>query len=105
MQTARQGTSIPQSYDEKDHKIMELSDTIVSLDEEITVLKDIVASKKWDATEFEQDYILEVVNELRQQIKILEIDNQALRESRDMYQHRNAELIRTVNGLKKKLQA
>ena len=84
---------------------MELSDTIVSLDEEITVLKDIVASKKWDATEFEQDYILEVVNELRQQIKILEIDNQALRESRDMYQHRNAELIRTVNGLKKKLQA
>ena len=105
MQTARQGTSIPQSYDEKDHKIMELSDTIVSLDEEITVLKYIVASKKWDATEFEQDYILEVVNELRQQIKILEIDNQALRESRDMYQHRNAELIRTVNGLKKKLQA
>ena len=84
---------------------MELSDTIISLDEEMTVLKDIIASKKWDATEFEQDYILTVVDELRQQVKVLEIDNQALRESRDMYQHRNAELIRTVNGLKKKLQA
>lgn len=105
MQSALQGISIPERYDEKDHKIMELSDTIISLDEEMTVLKDIIASKKWDATEFEQDYILTVVDELRQQVKVLEIDNQALRESRDMYQHRNAELIRTVNGLKKKLQA
>jgi len=73
------------------------------LDEDVTRLNDIIASKRWDATEFEQDYILELVKELRDTIKILEIDNQALRDSRDMFQNRNAELIRTVNGLKRKL--
>ena len=73
------------------------------MDEDVTRLNDIIASKRWDATEFEQDYILELVKELRDTIKILEIDNQALRDSRDMFQNRNAELIRTVNGLKRKL--
>ena len=103
MQNARQGLPVSADYDEKDHKILELSDTIVQLDEDVTKLNDIIASKRWDATEFEQDYILELVKELRDSIKILEIDNQALRESRDMFQNRNAELIRTVNGLKRKL--
>jgi uncharacterized protein involved in exopolysaccharide biosynthesis len=104
LKLALQGDSFPQNFDEKDHTILELSHTIISLDEDLTRLKDIIAARKWDATEFEQDWILEVVNELRQQIKIYEIDNQALRDSRDMYQNRNSELIRTVNGLKKKLQ-
>ena len=103
MQNARQGLPVSAGYDEKEHKILELSDTIVQLDEDITRLNDIIASKRWDATEFEQDWILELVKELRTSIKILEIDNQALRESRDMFQNRNAELIRTVNALKRKL--
>jgi len=103
MKTARQGSSVAVDYDERDHKILELSDTIIQLDEDVTRLNDIIASKRWDATEFEQDYILELVKELRDSIKILEIDNQALRDSRDMFQNRNAELIRTVNGLKRKL--
>jgi len=42
-----------------------------------------------------------VVN-LREQIRVLEIDNKALRDSRDMYQQRNAELIRQVKSLSKK---
>jgi chromosome segregation ATPase len=104
LKLARQGDSFPPNFDEKDHTILELSHTIISLDEDLTKLKDIVAARKWQATEFEQDYVLELLEELRQQIKILEIDNQALRDSRDMYQNRNSELIRTVNGLKKKLQ-
>lgn len=104
MNLARQGDSHPPNFDDKDQTILELTHTILSLDEDLTALKDVIASKQWDATEFEQYYILEVVEELRQQIKIIEIDNQALRDSRDMYQTRNSELIRTVNGLKKKLQ-
>jgi len=39
---------------------------------------------------------------LREQIRVLEIDNKALRDSRDMYQQRNAELIRQVKSLSKK---
>jgi hypothetical protein len=37
-------------------------------------------------------------------IDILEIDNQALRDSRDMFQNRNAELLKTISSLKRKLQ-
>lgn len=86
-------------------RILELTDTIVDMDIEITRLSDIIASKNWEATEFEKDYILHLVKELRSKIYILEIDNEALRNSRDMFMNRNAELINTVNSLKRKLKA
>ena len=86
-------------------RILELTDTIVDLDIEITRLSDIIASKNWEATEFEQDYVLHLIKELRSKIYILEIDNEALRNSRDMFMNRNAELINTVNSLKRKLKA
>jgi chromosome segregation ATPase len=41
--------------------------------------------------------------ELREQIRILEIDNKALRESRDTFQNRNSELMRTVKSLQNQL--
>jgi hypothetical protein len=63
----------------------------------------VIASQRWDATEIEVLDIHETVKQLREQIRILEIDNKALRDSRDMFQARNAELIKTVNSLKKKL--
>ena len=84
-------------------RILELTDTIVDMDIEITRLSDIIASKNWEATEFEKDYILHLVKELRSKIYILEIDNEALKNSRDMFMNRNAELINTVNSLKRKL--
>ena len=43
------------------------------------------------------------MKELREQIRLLEITNQALKDSRDMYQNRNDDLQRTVNSLKNKL--
>jgi len=86
-------------------RVLELTDTIVDMDIEITRLSDIIASKNWEATEFEKDYILHLVKELRSKIYILEIDNEALRNSRDMFMNRNAELINTVNSLKRKLKA
>lgn len=86
-------------------RILELTDTIVDMDIEITRLSDIIASKNWEATEFEKDYILHLVKELRSKIYILEIDNEALKNSRDMFMNRNAELINTVNSLKRKLKA
>jgi len=96
---------IKSEYTEAEYKILELSDAIVDLDAEIVHLKDIIGSQKWDATEFEKDYILDLVIELRNTIKILEIDNQALRDSRDMFQNRNVELLKTISGLKRKLKA
>jgi hypothetical protein len=82
-------------------KVQELSDTVVHLDEENARLKDIIAAKRWDASEIEVEDIHDTVKELREQVRILEIDNKALRESRDMYQNRNAELIRQVKSLTK----
>jgi hypothetical protein len=80
--------------------INELTDTIVYLDQELDKYKTIVATKKWDATDFEQDYILDVVEELKSTIRILEKENESLKDSRDMYQNRNADLIRQLKAKK-----
>lgn len=91
-------------YDPAEEKMRELMDTITHLSDENTVLKDKIAIGQWDASEIEKIDAQETIENLREQVRILEIDNQALRESRDMFQNRNAELIKSVNSLKKKLQ-
>jgi ParB-like chromosome segregation protein Spo0J len=91
-------------YDPAEEKMRELMDTITNLSDENTVLRDKIAIGQWDASEIEKIDAQETIENLREQIRILEIDNQALRESRDMFQNRNAELIKSVNSLKKKLQ-
>ena len=89
-----------QSHDEI---IQELSETIQALSEENTLLKDKIALGQWDASEIEKIDAQETITELREQIKVLEIDNKTLRESRDTYQNRNAELMRMVKSLQNKL--
>jgi len=93
-----------EEYDPTEEKMRELMDTITHLADENTLLRDKIAIGQWDASEFEKIDAEEVIANLREQVRVLEIDNQALRESRDMFQNRNAELIKTVNSLKKKLQ-
>lgn len=93
----------PPEEDERDHKIAELLDTINELNAENQKLKDIIAVGQWDATEIEKADVQETLAELREQIKHLEIDNHALRDSRDMFQNRNAELMQTVKALQSKL--
>lgn len=97
-------TNDEKDYDPAEEKMRELMDTITHLADENTVLRDKIALGQWDASEIEKIDAEEVIANLREQVRILEIDNQALRESRDMFQNRNAELIKTVNSLKKKLQ-
>ena len=84
-------------------RIGELTDTINSLAEENTVLRDKIAIGQWDASEIEKIDAEETIKDLREQIRVLEIDNKTLRESRDMYQNRNGELTRTVKSLQSKL--
>jgi hypothetical protein len=90
-------------FDETQEFIDELTDTINALSLENQKLKDIIAVGAWDATEFEKMDVQETIEQLRQQIRVLEIDNSALRESRDMFQSRNAELMDTVKSLQNKL--
>jgi hypothetical protein len=93
-----------EEYDQAEEKMRELMDTITNLADENTLLRDKIAIGQWDASEFEKIDAEETIANLREQVRVLEIDNQALRESRDMFQNRNAELIKTVNSLKKKAQ-
>lgn len=79
-----------------------MAETVSELQKEVTMLRDIIASKRWDATEIEQEDILDTVKELRTQIEILEEENRTLRISRDTHQERCAELIRINKSLQKK---
>jgi len=91
------------SYDDSEDKLRELTDVINQLSEENAILRDKIALGQWDASDIEKIDIEETVVFLRDQVKVLEIDNKALRESRDMFQNRNAELMKTVSSLQRKL--
>jgi predicted RNase H-like nuclease (RuvC/YqgF family) len=95
---------VQEDIQELESKIRELSDTLYEVSEELRKANETIAAKAWDATEFEKDYVLSILKEKDVKIDILEIDNQALRDSRDMFQNRNAELLKTISSLKRKLQ-
>jgi hypothetical protein len=84
-------------------QVQELAETITELQKEILSLRDIIASKRWEASEIEQEDILDTVKELRTQIEILEEENRTLRISRDTHQQRCAELIRINKSLQNKV--
>ena len=83
-------------YTDLEHRILELSDVIDMLNEENIRLKDIVASQQWNATEFEKDYILHEITQLRKDIAVLEKSEASAIASRDMFQNRNAELLKQL---------
>ena len=87
----------------EDDRLEDAKTQILELEEEVNKLRDVVAVGQWDATEIEKIDIQETVEELRRQNKLLEIDNAALRDSRDMYQNRCSELLRQVKALQAKL--
>jgi dynactin complex subunit len=92
-------------YTDLEHRILELSDVIDMLNEENIHLKDIIASHQWNATEFEKDYILHEITSLRHQVLVLEKSEHGAIASRDMFQDRNAELIRQLAYYKKLVKA
>jgi len=98
---AKQAEPLPEP--EVDDKAAELADTINHLAEENQKLKDAIAIGAWDATDIEKEDAQETITALREQIRVLEIEVKTLRESRDMFQNRNAEMMRTVKSLQAKL--
>jgi len=88
---------------EQDDKAAELANTVNELAEENQKLKDVISIGAWDATDIEKEDAQETIATLREEIRVLEIEVKTLRESRDMFQNRNAELMRTVKSLQAKL--
>ena len=84
-------------------KVSELSDVISDLASENDALKDQIAVGQWDASDIEKIDIQDTVASLRETIRVLEIENKSLREGRDMYQNRNAELMNMVKSLQGKI--
>jgi hypothetical protein len=91
------------AQDERDQRIAELMDTVSELNAENQKLRDMVAVGSWDASEIEKIDAQDTINDLREQLRVLEIDNAALRDSRDMFQNRNAELMKSVKVLQSRL--
>lgn len=89
--------------DNLNDQISGLSDTINELSNENIMLKDKIAIGQWEASEIEKLDVEDVIKDLREQVRILEIENKSLREGRDMYQNRNSELMTTVKSLQAKL--
>lgn len=87
----------------EDHTVRELTDALTAVSDENTLLKDKIAIGQWDASEIEKINAEELIAELREQIRLLEIDNRALRESRDTFQNQNSELMRRVKSLQNDL--
>jgi len=87
----------------EDDRLEDAKTQILELEDEVNKLRDVVAVGQWDATEIEKIDIQETIEELRRQNKLLEIDNAALRDSRDMYQNRCSELLRQVKALQAKV--
>ena len=79
-----------EEYDEKEQIIHELKDTVVSLDEENTRLKDALAANQLPEDEIQS--AAEIIAELRSKIKVLEAELDAVKSSRDSYLVENSEL-------------
>jgi len=81
----------------------ELIDTINKLSEENERLKDAIAVGQFDASDIEKVDVEETIRDLREQIRLKDIEIESLRESRDIHQQKAAELLKTVNSLKAKI--
>jgi hypothetical protein len=92
---------LEQKVSELSDQVNELGDTVNILSDENSLLRDKIAIGQWNASEIEKIDIEETVANLRERVRILEIDNKALRDSRDMFQSRNAELMKLVKSLQK----
>ena len=92
-----------EQYDPTQDEVKELGHTIKALEDENTKLRDAITIGAWDASDIEKKDAEATIKELRERIRILEIEYASVRESRDSYQNQNAELMRINAMLKKKL--
>lgn len=88
-------SSVIEMSNEDDYDMLsELKETVVSLADENTSLKDRLAVAVIACTEEEKTAALDTIESLRAEVKRLEIEVRALTDSRNSYQRENAELKR-----------
>lgn len=85
----------------EEFKIQELADALVQAHEEKAQLEDRIAVAATDATPEEKARLSETLAELRNQIKVLEAENKALKASLKIETEEKNQLIRQVNYWKK----
>lgn len=88
-------------YDEKEQIIHELKDTVVSLDEENTRLKDAIATGQLPEEEIRS--AAEIIDGLRKQVKALEAELSSTRQIRDKLMNTNAQLEKQCSYFQNKL--
>jgi hypothetical protein len=91
---------LPQPAEEDFDPRDELIETLTN---EVTELNDKLAVASIGGESEEKDLAAKTIAELREQIRILEIDNTALKKSRDQFQNENAQMKRQIAMLQKKL--
>lgn len=84
-------------------KLLELEDQFKETIAENERLKDAIAVGQYDASDIEKVDVEETLADLREQIRIKDIEIVSLRESRDLYQNRAAELMKQIKMLQSKL--
>jgi hypothetical protein len=83
-------------YGEQDDRIQELVDGIQEYAEENMKLKDQLSVQNSDVSETERKQLSVTLSELRDKVKAQEAEIGALRNSRDQFQAKNAELVKQV---------
>lgn len=89
--------------EELSQKLLELEETLAETINENERLKDAVATGQYDASDIEKMDVEMTIKELREQVRVKDIEINSLRESRDTYQNRAAELQKLVKTLQNKL--
>lgn len=87
--------------DAEEFKIQELADALVQAHEEKAQLEDRIAVAATDATPEEKARLSETLADLRNQVKVLEAENKALKASLKIETEEKNQLIRQVNYWKK----
>lgn len=80
-----------------------IDDAVTELVAENQRLSDRLAVEVMDASEEEKLLASETITDLREQIRVLEIENQSLKIARDTFQRENAELKKTISSLKRQI--
>lgn len=93
----------PTVDDDEQQKHKELVDALTALEQENIRLKEVIALAQWDASDIEKIDVHDTLDEYKKTIKNLRLENDALRESRDIFQAKNEELTGMVKSLQSKL--
>jgi len=95
---AEQPENKEEKYDARD-------DVIHDLKAENVDLKDRLAIAAFDSTDEEKQMAEQTIKDLREQIRVLEIELVAVKTSRDTFQKENAEMKKQIFAMQKKLKA